>query len=98
MPNICQALNKCGCLVTKQCPTFATPCTVDHQAPLVHGISQARILEWVVISFSGGSSQPGDRTHISCTVNKFFTTEPAGKPEYMLASNNIADIWFMLSK
>ena len=32
----------------------------------VHGISQARILEWVVISFSRGSSQPRDRTHISC--------------------------------
>ena len=30
----------------------------------IHGISQANILEWVAISFSGGSSQPGDRTHI----------------------------------
>ena len=31
----------------------------------VHGISQARILEWVVISFSRGSSQPRDQTHVS---------------------------------
>ena len=30
----------------------------------IHGISQANILEWVAISFSGGSSHPGDRTHI----------------------------------
>ena len=32
----------------------------------VHGISQARILEWVAISYSRGSSQPRDGTHISC--------------------------------
>ena len=32
----------------------------------VHGILQARIPEWVTISFSRGSSQPRDQTHISC--------------------------------
>ena len=32
----------------------------------VHGISQARILEWVAISFSGGSSWPRDQIHVSC--------------------------------
>ena len=31
-----------------------------------HGISQARILEWVAISYSRGFSQPRDQTHISC--------------------------------
>ena len=36
---------------------FATPWTVVHQAPLSHGISQARILEWVAISFSKGTSR-----------------------------------------
>ena len=41
------------------CPVrlFVTPWTLAHQAPLVHGISQARILEWIVISYSRGSSQ-----------------------------------------
>ena len=34
--------------------------------PSVHGVSQARILEWVVISFSRGSSRPKDQTHVSC--------------------------------
>ena len=34
----------------------------------VHGILQARILEWVAVYFSRGSSQPRDRTHISCIV------------------------------
>ena len=37
-------------IVTKSCPTPATPWTVAHQAPSVHGISQARMLEWVAIS------------------------------------------------
>ena len=46
----------------------------------VHGISQARILEWVAISFSRGSSQPRDQTHIPCLASWFFTTEPPGKP------------------
>ena len=39
----------------------------------VHGISQARILEWVAISLSRGSSPPKDQTHISCIAGRFFT-------------------------
>ena len=45
---------------------FATIWTVALQAPLSHGILQARILEWVAVSFSIGSSWPRDRTLISC--------------------------------
>ena len=45
----------------------------------VHGISQARILEWVVISFSGGSSWPRDRTCIFCIRRWILSTEPPGK-------------------
>ena len=40
----------------------------------VHGILQARILEWVVISFSRGSSQPRNETHISGTAGRLFTS------------------------
>ena len=39
----------------------------------VHGILQVRILEWVAIPFSRGSSQPRDRTWVSCTAGRFFT-------------------------
>ena len=39
----------------------------------VHEIFQARILEWVAISFSRGSSQHRDRTWVSCTAGRFFT-------------------------
>ena len=46
--------------------SFATPWTVALPGSSVHGISQAGILECVAISFSRGSSQPRDWTHISC--------------------------------
>ena len=40
----------------------------------VHGILQARILEWVTIPISKGSSQPRDRTQVSCIAGRFFTS------------------------
>ena len=46
----------------------------------VHGISQARMLEWVAISFSRGSSQLRNWTHLSCIAGGFFTAEPLEKP------------------
>ena len=45
----------------------------------VHGISQARILEWVAIPFSRGSSLRRDQTWVSCIAGRFFTTKPPGK-------------------
>ena len=47
----------------------------------VHGILQARILEWVAFPFSRGSSQPRDLTQISCIAGGFLTAEPPGKPK-----------------
>ena len=46
----------------------------------VHDIFQARILEWVAISFSGASSQPRDQTQVSWLAGEFFTAEMPGKP------------------
>ena len=53
---------------------FATPWTVAHQVPLSRGILQARILEWVAMPSSRGSSQPRDRTQVSRIADGFFTT------------------------
>ena len=39
----------------------------------VHGILQARILEWVAMPSSKGSSQPRDQTQVSCIAAEFFT-------------------------
>ena len=52
---------------------IATLWTVAHQAPLSMGILQARILEWVAMPYSRGSSQPRDQTHVSCIAGRFFT-------------------------
>ena len=55
-----------GCLVAKLCLTLCDPMDCSLLGSSVHGILQARILEWVAISFTRGSSQPRDRTHVSC--------------------------------
>ena len=54
--------------VAQLCPTLYDP--MDY---IVHGILQARILEWVAFPFSRGSSQPRDRTQVSCIAGRFFT-------------------------
>ena len=51
-----------------------TPWSVAHHAPLSMGILQARILEWVAMPSSRGSSQPMDQTHVSCIADRFFTS------------------------
>ena len=43
-------------------------------------ILQARIRKWVAILFSKGTSRPRDQNQVSCTVGRFFTTEPPGTP------------------
>ena len=55
--------------VTQLCPTLCDP--MDYT---VHGILQARILEWVAFPFSRGLSQPRDRTQVSCIAGRLFTT------------------------
>ena len=54
------------CLVTQLCLTLFWPHGLQTARLLCHGISQARILGWVVMPSSKGSSQPRDQTHISC--------------------------------
>ena len=46
----------------------------DRMDYTVHGILQARILEWVAFPFSRGSPQPRDQTQVSCIVGRFFTS------------------------
>ena len=51
------------------------------QAPLSMGILQARILEWLAIPSSRGSSQTSDRIRVSCTAMDSLLSEPSGKPK-----------------
>jgi len=50
----------------------------------VHGILQARILEWVAFPSSRGSSQARDQTQVSRIAGRFFTSEPQGEPRSAL--------------
>ena len=63
----------CCCLVAQSCPTLCGPMDCSPPGSSVHGILQARRLEWVAISFSKGSSRPRDWTRASHTTDWFFT-------------------------
>ena len=58
--------------VAQSCPTLCNPVDCSPPGSSVHGILQARILEWVAISFSRGSSQLRDRTQVSHITGRHF--------------------------
>ena len=87
---------------------FVTPWTIACQSSSVHGISQARILEWVAISSSRRSPQLSDWTHISC-IGRWILYHWATREAHLLSYlsendylrfyyNNILDIIFHLKK
>ena len=59
--------------VVQVCPTLCDPMACSPPGSSVHGILQARMLEWVVILFSRVSFQPRDGTQVSHIAGKFFT-------------------------
>ena len=80
------------CVCAQPCPTLYDPMDCSPPGSSVLGIVQARILEWVAISSSRGSSWPRSQIHISSisyTGRQIFTTEPPGKP---LWRNNISNL------
>ena len=58
--------------VAQSCPTLRNPVDCSLPGSSLHGILQARILEWVAISFSRGSSQPRDQSWVSCIAGRHF--------------------------
>ena len=91
--------------------SFCDPMDCSPPGSSVHGIFQARILEWVAISSSRGSSQPRDQTHISCVsciagrffttcvsciAGGFFTTEPPKKPQSCVSLPNSCESIYTL--
>ena len=70
-----QSIFNC-CVHAKSLQSSPTRCApIDYSLPgcSVHGILQTRILEWVAVSFSRGSSQPRDQTLVSCIADRLFT-------------------------
>ena len=66
-------VEECVCLVAQSCPPLCDPIDLACQASLFIGILQTRILEWVAVPSSRGSSQPTDQTQISCIAGGFLT-------------------------
>ena len=84
-------------------PTLCDPVDCSPPGSCVHGLLQARILEWVAMPSSRGSSWPRDHSCISCTACRFFTTEPPLKPHICITSwqiegEKVKDFIFLGSK
>ena len=58
--------------IAQSCPTLGDPMDCSLRGSSIHGIFQARVLEWVAISFSRGSSRPRDRTWVSHIASRWF--------------------------
>ena len=85
------------CLAAQWCLTPCHPVACSPPASSVHGILKARILEWVAVFSSRGSSQPRNQTFISCSsciAGRFFTTELQEKPHF----NAICGNWLKMYK
>ena len=75
----------------QSCPTVCDLMDYSLAGSSVHGILQVRILEWVAISSSRGSSWPRNWTRVSCCsciAGGFYTTEPSGKPHTYIFNND----------
>ena len=85
-------------LVTQMCPTLCDPMDCSPPGSSVHGILQARIMEWVVIAFSKGSSQPRDRTQVPTLQADSLPPEPLGTPVYIYILICIYSfpLWFVI--
>ena len=70
---LCYEGEKVKMLVAQSGLTLCDPINCSPKGSSVHGILQARILEWVALPFSRGSSQPRDGTSVSCIAGGFLT-------------------------
>ena len=78
---------KWSCSVAQLCPTLCDPMDCSLPGSTIHEIFQARILEWVAISFYRGSFQPRDCTWVSCIIGRCFTVW-ASREVYVKYSKN----------
>ena len=79
-------------LVIQSSPTLRDPMDCDPPGSSIHGILQARILEWVAIPFSRRSFQFRDQTQVSRITGRFFTiwaTREAKQKPCLLSNKNI---------
>ena len=83
--------------VVQLCPTLCDPVDCSPPGSSMHGILQARILEWVAMPSSRGSSPPKDQTSVSHIEGRFFTTEPQGSlcRLQLLGARKVGGSWWV---
>ena len=74
--------------VAQLCPTLCNPMDCSLPGSSLHGIFQARVLEWVAISFSRGSSWPRDRTQVSRIPGRCFNLWATREAQIWLQSRS----------
>ena len=81
-------------LVTQSFATLCDPMDCSPPGSSVHEALQARVLEWVAIPFSGGSSPPRDETQVSCVIDILYHLSHQGSPKgHALVSNSHQTLW-----
>ena len=76
--------------VAQLCLTLCDPMDCNPPGSSIHGILQARILEWVAVSSSRGSSQPPGEPRSPALQADALPSEPAGKPNFAFISSSIS--------
>ena len=88
-------------LSSQSCPSLCHLMDCSLPGSSVHGILQARILEWIVMPFSRGSSQPRDRTQVSHITGGFFTVwATREEQEYWSGFSSVQSlscVWFFVT-
>ena len=79
--------------VAQSCPTLCNPMGCSPPGSSVHWIFQARVLEWVAISFSRGSSWLRDWTRVSCIVSRRFTVWATRAKTWEQPTCSLTDEW-----
>ena len=94
LPVFCDNLCECVCSVAQLCPILCNP--MDPTRLLCSWNFQARILKWVALSFSRGSSQSRDWIWVLWWQAGSFTTEPPEKPMYMRKESKKESIYIYI--
>ena len=90
------SLGMWACLLSHLCPNLCNPMNCIPLGSSVQRISQAKILEWAAISFFRGSSQPRNRTNVSCAsciAGGFLTCWVTG--EALVVVQLLGRVWFL---
>ena len=86
-------------MFVQSCPTLCDPMDYSLPGSSVYGIFQARILEWVAISLSRGSSQSRDWTQVSCTAGRLYHLSHQGSPRlFTLPITSFCEKVFILTQ